>query len=117
MTKYLKAHEEFIKQKLLADDPAEDWEALREMHLQRIEFMQHERLIHLLVTLSFAIMLIICLGIAFMRQDLMVLVLMLLLLSLLIPYIYHYFTLENGVQRWYLYYGQIEEKTRKEKGC
>jgi cell division protein FtsW (lipid II flippase) len=110
LDKYLKQHEEAIKQALLAGDVKTDWKALKEFHKTRIEFMQHERLIHLLVTLTFAILLFIALGIAYSRPSIEILVVMALLLVLLIPYIYHYYVLENGVQRWYKLYEEIDKK-------
>ena len=57
--------------------------AKKELLIQ-IGFFQHERLIHLIV-----------------------LVLSLLFLVLLIPYIRHYYLLENGVQKLYEYYDAL----------
>ena len=82
MTKYLKAHEDFIKQALLTQPAAFDWVALKAYHLTRISFLQHERLIHLMVTLSFAIFLFISLGIMFYHPAIEVLILIALLLIL-----------------------------------
>jgi cell division protein FtsW (lipid II flippase) len=111
MDKYLKQHEEKIKQALIAGDEKTDWESLKAFHKTRIEFIQHERLIHLLVTLTFSILLFISLGIAYSRPSMEVLVIMALLLILLIPYVYHYYLLENGVQRWYKLYEEIDRKS------
>ena len=113
MEKYLKQHEEKIKQALLGGDENTDWQALKEFHRTRIEFMQHERLIHLLVTLVFAVLLFISLGIAYGHPSVEILAVMSLLLVLLVPYIYHYFLLENGVQRWYRLYEEIDKKFKK----
>jgi hypothetical protein len=108
--KYLKQHEERIKQVLLGGDEKTDWQGLKEFHRTRIEFMQHERLIHLLVTLTFAILLFIALSIAYNKPSVEILAVMALLLVLLIPYIYHYYVLENGVQRWYMLFEEIDKK-------
>jgi hypothetical protein len=116
LEKYLKQHEEKIKQALLAGDENTDWQALKEFHKTRIEFMQHERLIHLLVTLTFAVLLFISLGIAYSHPSFEILAVMALLLVLLIPYIYHYYILENGVQRWYGMYEDIDKKCVLKKG-
>lgn len=110
MTGYLKKHEAFIKEQLLVRDTNYDWKKLAEFHKQRIEFMQHERLIHLLVTLAFAIFLFIMLGIVVNHPNLEFLILTFLLLCLLIPYVWHYFVLENGVQRWYKLLDEIEKR-------
>ncbi len=115
MNKYLKAHEEYIKQRLHegAGKKKYDWAGLLVYHKTRIEFMQHERLIHLLVTLTVAILLFIAMSIACSRPSLEVLVVMALLLILLIPYIGHYFFLENGVQRWYKLYDEMEKRKKE----
>lgn len=71
----------------------QDWGKVLINHREIIKFMQHERLIHLLVTLTLAIL--------FFMVILAKLVVGLLLLILLVPYIFHYFKLENGVQKMY----------------
>lgn len=77
--------------------------------LVQISFFQHERLIHLIVTVLFALMTTITLlGILAVFQPLL-LALMLLLLILLVPYIRHYYILENGVQKLYGYYDWLSD--------
>ena len=81
-------------------------EFLSQMLIQ-IGFFQHERLIHLIVTVLFAILA------SLLIQEWAVLLLCLMFFVLLIPYIRHYYILENGVQKLYEYYDQIyaaEEK-------
>lgn len=76
--------------------------------LVQIQFFQHERLIHLIVTVLFALLTVITLlANLFLLQPLL-LVLSLLLLVLLVPYIKHYYLLENGVQKLYEYYDILE---------
>ena len=53
MKNEIKEYKEYIKQQ--AADPDVDKEALAQQLLVRIGFYQHERLIHLIVTMSFAI--------------------------------------------------------------
>ena len=53
MKNEIKEYKEYIKQQ--AADPDVDKKALAEQLLVRIGFYQHERLIHLIVTMSFAI--------------------------------------------------------------
>ena len=113
MNKYMKQHEEVVTTALLADAKGFDWKVLKDNHMTRIGFMQHERLIHLLVTLAFAIMLFITLGIMFAYPRVEILVMIVLLGSLLIPYIFHYYKLENTVQRWYKYADEIDGKLKK----
>ena len=77
--------------------------------LVQIQFFQHERLIHLIVTALFALLTIISMlaSLAIPKQPIL-LALDLLFLILLIPYIRHYYLLENGVQKLYKYYDKIE---------
>ena len=76
-------------------------------------YMQHERLIHLIVTVLFALSMILVFGIFILSGDLYILLLLALILSLLVPYIVHYFHLENGVQTLYTLIDELEK--RKEK--
>ena len=104
MYQRLKAYLARVEALLKADPGSVDWdEALRE-HLDQTAFFQHERLVHLLVTLAFALMELACaLACALLPQPLTG-VLALLMLLLLVPYIVHYYHLENGVQRLYVQY-------------
>lgn len=95
----------------LSNPPQEiDWNKLKASHLVQIQFFQHERLIHLIVTVTFAILTILSTFAVIITQYMPLLALTLLFFVLLIPYIGHYYTLENGVQKLYEYYDQIEEK-------
>ncbi len=77
--------------------------------LVQIGFFQHERLIHLIVTVLFALMTILVFLLAVTSFSLWTGVLLLLLLGLLIPYIKHYWLLENGTQKLYQYYDRLED--------
>ena len=75
--------------------------------LIQIGFFQHERLIHLIVTVTFALLTIIAiLGTLLVPQPALF-ILVLLLLVLLVPYVRHYYILENGVQKLYRYYDKF----------
>lgn len=77
--------------------------------LIQISFFQHERLIHLIVTVLFALMTTATmLGMLLTTQPILI-ALMVLLLVLLIPYIRHYYILENGVQKLYTYYDWLRD--------
>lgn len=78
--------------------------------LVQIGFFQHERLIHLLVTLAFAIFGVLSLFFYLLTEQIMVLVLFFSFLVLLIPYIKHYYLLENGTQELYRLYDEIKKK-------
>ena len=93
---------------LLAQPPeGTDWEAVLQEHLVQVSFFQHERLIHLIVTVTFAILTMIALAIYCIAEYMPMLALIVLLLVLLIPYIGHYYTLENEVQKMYQQYDEI----------
>lgn len=78
-----------------------------------LPYFQHERLIHLIVTVLFALAMILIFGIFILSGAMYILLLLALIVLLLIPYIVHYFHLENGVQRLYTLIDELEK--RKEK--
>jgi hypothetical protein len=67
----------------------------------RLKDLQHERLIHLLVTMTFGICFVITMEAAIVFQNVLLGMIGLGLAVLLLPYIWHYFKLENGVQKRY----------------
>ena len=81
----------------------------------QISFFQHERLIHLIVTIVFALLEMLTLMIIVFHFSIMVLVLAILLLVLLIPYIRHYYILENGVQKMYNQYDEFIQNENLKK--
>lgn len=103
----LKEHEEYILQLLASENTSYDWNSLLKYHKTKIEFLQSERHMHLLVTLFFGLFLLASLfaSLAFPRIEL--LLLSTLFLALLVPYIFYYYKLENTVQRWYILYSTI----------
>lgn len=72
-----------------------------------IGFFQHERLVHLIVTMTFALLTVISLGLAV--SKIYFLPLFILFLALEVPYVFHYYTLENGVQKLQELYREAEE--------
>ena len=99
----------------------EEREALIAQLLTQIQFFQHERLIHLIVTHMFAVITIVTLVAMCYFHTITMLVLMILEIGLLFPYIVHYYHLENGTQKLYTYYDRFigekfgEEHVRSEK--
>ncbi len=79
-------------------------------HLIKISFFQHERLIHLLVTLFYAFIFLIFMGLGFIHYIFFIIDVILLIF--LICYIIHYFKLEYGVQYLYRQYDKMK-KDRK----
>lgn len=84
-----------------------DWNVLLTEHLQQISFFQHERLIHLIVTVTFAIMTLMSICVFLITEFLPLIPLIVLFFVLLIPYISHYYLLENEVQKMYKQYDKI----------
>lgn len=100
---YLKYLEGIDFEKLSADEKAK----IKEDLLIQIGFFQHERLIHLIVTVFFALFTIIAILLMVFTGEVAAAALSIAFLSLLIPYIAHYYILENGVQKLYTYYDKI----------
>lgn len=97
--------------KILSDAQADfDYSKLLEEHLTQIAFFQHERLVHLLVTLTFAILTVTSVLTIAITGYLPLAALALLLLVLLVPYVAHYYLLENGVQKMYAQYDEILQR-------
>lgn len=95
---------------LITNTPAgTDWKGISQTHLIQIQFFQHERLVHLLVTILFALLTFSSIWIVYFAFSVAALLLTLLLLCLLIPYIRHYYLLENGVQKLYEQYDRLCE--------
>lgn len=103
---YIKYMEEFTQQKLLACSEKQKQKVMKDLLIQ-IGFFQHERLIHLIVTVVFALLTMMAMLACFLVEGIGMYMLLLLFFILLIPYIRHYYILENGVQRLYYYYDQI----------
>lgn len=93
----------------------EQWHDILQEHLIQIGFFQHERLIHLIVTVTFAILTLISIVASLVICQPALFILTLLFLVLLIPYIMHYYTLENEVQKMYTQYDKILEHIRSDK--
>jgi hypothetical protein len=110
LKKYMQHHEAVIKEKLLSDENDQNWGVIKKKHEQIIGYMQHERLIHLFVTLAFGLFLLISTVIVTVKPSHQSIALMSLFFLMLIPYIAHYFFLENTIQRWYTLMDDIEKR-------
>ena len=93
-----------------------DLNAVIEEHLVQISFFQHERLVHLIVTVMVAILTLMSAGIFIATSYVPVIMLFALLMVLLVPYIMHYYTLENEVQKMYVQYDRMLEIQQKNMG-
>ena len=119
MKKRILAYLEKIDQLLKHPPIAVNYEEDVKKHLVQIGFFMHERLIHLIVTVLFAVLTV---GVAlFCVADPGIPMFLLFgaLLILLVPYIMHYYLLENGVQKMYEQYDELlarSEEQKKESG-
>lgn len=86
-----------------------DLKKIMENHMVQIVFFMHERLVHLIVTVLFAIGTFMTIFTYLMVDNIGLLFLALLLIVLLVPYIKHYYLLENGVQKMYRQYDKLLE--------
>jgi len=100
---------------LLANpDEDTDWDEEMKRHLIQIKFFMHERLVHELVMMLFAIGTIMVILHAISDPQPGLLILILALMVLLVPYVMHYYLLENSVQYMYTQYDKmLEYKTGK----
>ena len=83
-----------------------------EEHLVQIGFFQHERLVHLIVTVTFALLEMLAIILSVIADSLFSLLLPIVILILLIPYIRHYYILENEVQKMYAQYDRMIQMQR-----
>ena len=113
MEKRILAYRKRIEELLKKEDA--DWAKVLEEHLVQVAFFQHERLIHLIVTVLFAVLEIMSiLGTVILsaleKGNIALAIMTVLLLVLLIPYIRHYYILENEVQKMYTQYDELLKK-------
>ncbi len=98
--------------------PAEKTSEVLTEFEKKIEYFQHERLIHLLVTLAFATWLlfeIYCLFVLPAEFLIAGILLVLIFFGLTIGYVMHYYFLENSVQKMYHMRDEIRAFINKDK--
>lgn len=107
MKQYLK---EYIKEvdELLKNDAVN--QSFIDRHLVKISFFQHERLIHLIVTVFYALFVIFFLFLS--SVNFLYIIPTFILIIFLIFYVLHYFFLENSVQYLYKQYDIMNQKMK-----
>ena len=108
-----KSIDDYIKEIDNKIDNTKDLDKLKEEHLTKIGFYQHERLIHLLVTLFYGLFMFITIILSYYNP--LALIIVLIFMVFLIFYVRHYFYLENHVQYMYKQYDRIIEKMKEKK--
>ena len=104
LSEYVKEIDKKIEEKNITEKDIEN-------HLIKIEFFQHERLIHLLVTLAYGIFLF--LSVLIFTQIWIFVIVIYIALIFLLFYVRHYFFLENHVQYLYKQYDQMKNILNK----
>ena len=107
MEKRLKDYLQFMETLKIEGMSKEERVNMAAKMLVQIQFFQHERLIHLIVTVTFAILTVLSIFTFLSLTQIGLLLLSGLLIILLVPYIRHYYILENGVQKLYTYYDKL----------
>ena len=114
MEKQILEYEEFISREVKRDLNAKERERLSRLHSEMLKNFQKERSIHLNVTLFFALLAIVAVGLmawevvmnGWLLEMIPLYVLALILVILTGFYVKHYYFLENHIQGLYKY---IEE--------
>lgn len=102
----------------MKDAPEEKTKEMLTEFETKISYYQHERLIHLLVTLAFATWLlfeIYCLFVLPSEFLIAGILLVLIFFGLTVGYVMHYYFLENSVQKMYHMRDEIRSFLNKEK--
>lgn len=107
MTEYLTNYMNTVSERLNGCSDSDELEKILSEHMDKIAFMQHERIVHFLVTMMFAVILSIFMVGMLLTDNMMLLVLVTIITVLLAFYIKHYYFLENTVQKMYKVYDRI----------
>ena len=93
--------------KLIENKKIDNIDEVISEHLLKIGFYQHERLIHFLVTMLFTILTFGCFIYTINNVSLAFILLTIVLMCLEVPYIFHYYFLENSVQHMYIQHDEL----------
>lgn len=97
MSEFIRAHNECLGRNHFDEN-------FLSFHLKQIHFLQHERLIHLIVMLFVIFAALFFFSLFLLLNNVLFLALFVILLVLTIFYVFHYFKLENTVIEWYFFY-------------
>ncbi|HRR76801.1 MAG TPA: hypothetical protein P5191_08315 [Ruminococcus sp.] len=112
MTEYLTEYMKKVQDRLDKCRTPEELAEIMAEHKDKIAFMQHERIVHFLVTMMFALILAIFMIGTLVINNFMLLLLVTIIIVLEAFYIKHYYFLENTVQKMYRVYDDILSKER-----
>ena len=106
MGKYITSYVEMIDNLIKGDVSKDDLER----HLIKINQFQNERLVHLIVLIFTLMIFIISALFAILYENFICSIITILITFFVIPFVYHYFILENCVQYMYKQYDKMLSK-------
>ena len=112
MGRYIKTYMKAVDAAIERDDT--DFEALKREQLVQIGFIQHERIVHLIVTVMCCLLLFLGLGIFFLSGLLAIMAVNVVLLALVFAYLMYYCFIENRTQQMYRQYNRICKRLEPE---
>ncbi len=101
MIGYMRRHEKYVQETRQKDLDAAAIKELLHYHDKHIQWMQQERLAHLVTMLCVCLFTLLALGFTIIIPTLPAILLCTLLTALTLAYVIHYYRLENGIQKWY----------------
>ena len=110
MIAYMRKHESYVQEMLERKIGGEELKELLAYHDKQIQWMQHERLVNLIVVLFVCSFTLLILGFTMINISIPSIILFAIFLILSVAYLIHYYRLENGVQKWYLISNQIKKQ-------
>lgn len=110
MKKWCRNHEDWVQTEL---ERRRDPQEILVVHIKKLEWLQHERLVHLIVLFMTVMITLFALAVTLWLPQFALASgpIFLVFLILLCFYIAHYFFLENTVQHWY----RIADELRSRK--
>lgn len=107
VTELIREHRAFLKEDRYDEE-------FLSYHLKQIGFLQHERLVHLLVMLFVILCMLTFMALFLFLDIFLFLIICILLLILTLFYVFHYYRLENTVIEWYFIYNDRIKQVRRE---
>lgn len=107
MKKQIKEYIEEVEKKIKNKEITKEY---KNDMLNYISFYQHERLIHLIVTVFVGICAVLFFLAMICFEQIILIPIFIIILLLFTPYIFHYYFLENSIQKLYLLYKEAKNK-------
>ncbi len=109
MRHYVTVYLQWLEELLSSPEQLEkiDISALRKEILVQIGFIQHERAVHFQVVILVGLAFFLTMGFCLYFHTIGLILLSVLLLGLFAPYIWHYYFLENSIQKIYILYNRV----------